>query len=120
MTTVLAAEGITVRREPSAVPGSCSERLSGRHAPETVDAALEEAFARARSEHGWQTGPDMGSETLTLVKGNWTVTAGFPGEPAQGVESPVVMSLMCVAGEGSPAAPATPSAPARTPAPVSS
>jgi len=120
MTTVLAAEGITVEREPSDVPGRCSERLSGRHAPGTADAALKAAFARARSEHGWQSGPDMGSETLTLVKGNWTATAGFPGEPAQGVQAPVVMTLTCLDGGGSSAAPATPPAPAHTSAPMPS
>lgn len=79
MTSILAAEGITVEREPSTYLGRCRERLSGRHAPETVDAALKAAFARARSEHGWQTGPDMGSETLTLVKNNWTVITSFSG-----------------------------------------
>ncbi|MGR4880243.1 hypothetical protein ACIPUC_12505 [Streptomyces sp. LARHCF249] len=111
MTSALAAEGITVEREPSNVRGKCVERLSGRHAPETVDAALKAAFARARSEHGWQAGPDMGSETLTLNKGNWTVTAGFPGEPAQGLAAPVVISLLCLDG-GTSSTPTAPAAPA--------
>ncbi|MFD7325748.1 hypothetical protein ACFV9D_32520 [Streptomyces sp. NPDC059875] len=112
MTSVLAAEGITVEREPSNVLGKCFERLSGRHAPETVDAALKAAFARARSEHGWQAGPDMGSETLTLMKSNWTVMVGFPGEPAQGLQAPVVMSLTCLDAGAASSPPTTPSAPA--------
>ncbi len=120
MTSVLAAEGITVEREPSHVLGRCTERLSGRHEPQTVDAALKAAFARARSEHGWQTGPDMGSETLTLTKSNWTVTVGFHGEPAQGIQAPIVMSLMCLDGGGTSSAPAAPSGPAFTPVPASS
>ncbi|MGW0750773.1 hypothetical protein [Streptomyces sp. NPDC002587] len=124
VTSVLAAEGVTVEREPSNVRGMCSERLSGHHAPETVDAALEAAFARARSEHGWQTGPDMGSETLTLTKGNWTLVAGFPPKPANGLQAPVLMSLMCVDGGGTSSAPTTPSSspspssPALTPPPA--
>lgn len=109
MISILAAEGITVEREPSTYLGRCRERLSGRHAPETVDAALKAAFARARSEHGWQSGPDMGSETLTLVKNNWTVTSGFSGEPAQGIQAPVIVSMMCLDG-GTSSAPASPSA----------
>ncbi|MEU9148137.1 hypothetical protein [Streptomyces sp. NPDC048349] len=120
MTSVLAAEGVTVEREPSNVLGKCFERLSGRHAPDTVDAALRAAFARARSEHGWQPGPDLGSETLTLRKGNWTVMAGFPGRPAQGLQAPVVMSLMCLDGDDSSSNSPAPSAPALTPAPASS
>lgn len=110
MTSILAAEGITVEREPSTYLGRCRERLSGRHAPETVDAALKAAFARARSEHGWQTGPDMGSETLTLVKNNWTVITSFSGEPAQGIQAPVIVSLMCLDGGGTSSAPSSPSA----------
>ncbi|WP_392892717.1 hypothetical protein [Streptomyces sp. LN699] len=116
MTSVLAAEGITMEREPSNVNGICLERLSGRHAPETVDAALKAAFARARSEHGWQTGPDLGSRTLTLTKNNWTVTAGLPGgQVAQGIQPLIVMSLMCVDGAGTPSAVASPPATAPTP-----
>lgn len=111
MRSVLAAEGIVVEREPSNVLGRCFERLSGRHTPETVDAALKAAFARARSEHGWRTGPDMGGETLTLTKGNWTVMVGLPGKPAQGLQAPVVMSLTCLDGGGTSSAP---SAPGRT------
>ncbi|WP_234432206.1 hypothetical protein [Streptomyces sp. NRRL S-378] len=111
MTSVLAAEGITVARQPSDGPGRCSERLMGRHAPETAGSALEAAFARARSEHGWQAGPDLGGGTLTLTKGNWTVLASRPAqEAAQGVQAPVVMSLTCL-DPGSSTAPPT-SAPA--------
>lgn len=123
MTSVLAAEGITVERERSSVRGMCHERLHGRHASETANAALKAAFARARSQHGWQTGPDLGSQTLTLRKGNWTVTAGLPGEPAQeaqGFEALVIMSLLCVDGGDDSSAPTAPSTPALTPAPASS
>lgn len=112
MTSALAAEGITVQREPSNVRGKCVERLSGRHAPETAAAALKSAFARARSEHGWQAGPDMGSETLTLEKSNWTVMAGSPGEPAQGLQTPVIVSLTCLDGGGTSSTPTAPAAPA--------
>ncbi|MGC9500720.1 hypothetical protein [Streptomyces sp. WG7] len=112
MRSALAAEGVVVEREPSGGLGRCLERLSGRHAPETVDAALKSAFGRARSEYGWQTGPDMGSRTLTLTKGNWTVTAGLPVKPAQGIQAPVIMSLICLDGSSTPAAadPAPPNA----------
>ncbi|MEU2389522.1 hypothetical protein [Streptomyces sp. NPDC007369] len=119
MKSVLAAEGVTVDREPSGAAGMCHERLRGRHAPETVAAALKAAFARARSEHGWQPGPDLGGETLTLAKGNWTVTAGLPPQPAQGLQATVVMSLMCVDGGGA-SSPATPASPVLTTAPSSS
>ncbi|MEU9254364.1 hypothetical protein AB0D66_21200 [Streptomyces sp. NPDC048270] len=119
MTSVLAAEGITVRREPSGTWGRCTERLSGRHEPQTVDAALKAALARARSEHGWQTGPDTGGETLTLTKGNWTAVVGFHGEPAQGIQAPVVMSLICLDGGDTSTAPTAPSGPAFTPVPTS-
>lgn len=104
MRSVLAAQGIAVEREPSDIARRCLERLSGQHAPETVDAALKAAFTRARAEHGWQTGPDLGTGTLTLTKGNWTVTANLPGKPAQGLQAPVIMSLTCVDASGAPAA----------------
>ncbi|OEJ35009.1 hypothetical protein BGK67_30080 [Streptomyces subrutilus] len=120
MTSVLAAEGITVEREPSDMLGRCTERLSGRHEPQTVDAALRAALARARSEHGWQDGPDLGGETLTLTKSNWTVLVGFLGEPAEGVQAPVVMSLRCLDGGETSSAPAAPTGPAFTPGPASS
>lgn len=120
MRSILAAEGVVVEREPSTVLGMCHERLSGRHAPETADAALKSAFARARSAHGWQPGPDLGSGTLTLSKGNWTVTAGLPPQPAQGLQAPIVMSLTCVDGGAAATAPTAPPSPAHTPAPASS
>ncbi|MFB7263526.1 hypothetical protein ACFCXH_15425 [Streptomyces nojiriensis] len=120
MTSILAAEGITVEREPSGVLGMCSERLSGRHAPETVEAAMKAAVARARSEHGWQPGPDTGGESVTLTKNNWTALVGFAGDPAPGLQAPVIVSLHCVDGGDSSTAPAAPSAPALTPAPAPS
>ncbi|WP_223180190.1 hypothetical protein [Streptomyces griseicoloratus] len=110
MTSVLAAEGVVVEREPPNLPERCLERLSGRHAPETVDAALKAAFARARSEHGWQAGPDLGSGTLTLTKANWTAAAVLPVKPAQGLQAPVIMSLTCVDGGGTRTPSAWPSA----------
>ncbi|MGP3690125.1 hypothetical protein ACTVZO_36430 [Streptomyces sp. IBSNAI002] len=119
MTSVLAAEGVTVKREPSDVLGYCMERLSGRHAPQTVEAAVKAAVARARSEHGWQDAPVTGSETITLKKSNWTVLVGFNDEPAEGIQAPVSLSLTCVDG-GAPTAPATPTGPAFTPVPASS
>ncbi|MFE0578524.1 hypothetical protein [Streptomyces sp. NPDC058874] len=115
MMSALAAEGITVDREPSGSTGRCAERLTGLHAPETVDAALQAAFARARSEHGWQAGPDVGDGTLTLTKGNWTALSVLPSpEPGRGADSLVIMSLSCV-DPGTPAA-----SPTLTPAPGSS
>lgn len=117
MTSVLAAEGITVERDPSGVLGKCHERLSGRHAPETVEAALKAAFARARSEHGWQPGPDLGGERLTLTKNNWTVLTGFSAEVPPGWQAPVFISLTCIGGDAAPTASTAPSAPAPTPAP---
>ncbi|WP_405532704.1 hypothetical protein OG592_35435 [Streptomyces avidinii] len=118
MTSVLAAEGITVEREPSGVLGRCWERLSGRHAPETVEAALKAAVARARSEHGWQTGPDTDWERLTLTKGNWTVMAGFAAEVPPGGQAPVIVSLTCVDGGDTTTAPTAPSALSLAPAPA--
>ncbi|MFE7095010.1 hypothetical protein [Streptomyces erythrochromogenes] len=114
MMSVLAAEGITVARQPPDGLGRCTERLTGRHAPGTVDSALEAAVERARSEHGWQPGPDLGSGALTLTKGNWTALTALPSpDPGQGVDSLVILSLSCVDG-GTPTATAT-SAPAPTP-----
>ncbi|MFE5493372.1 hypothetical protein ACFQ7Z_25955 [Streptomyces virginiae] len=105
LTAALAAEGVTVTREPSDTLGRCSERLTGRHASQSVDSALQAAFARARSEHGWQAGPDLGSGALTLTKGNWTVVTGYPAAPvpSQGDPAMVVMSLTCL-DPGSPTA----------------
>lgn len=120
MTSILAAEGITVEREPSGVRRTCHERLSGRHAPEKVEAALKAAVVRARSEYGWQPGPDLGGEFVTLTKSNWTVTTSFAGDPVPGLQAPVAMSLTCVEGDDTSTAPTTPSAPALTPAPASS
>ncbi|MFC9824067.1 hypothetical protein ACFWG6_36310 [Streptomyces erythrochromogenes] len=115
MTSVLAAEGITVARQPSEVLGRCTERLMGRHAPATVDSALKAAVERARSERGWQAGPDLGNGTLTLTKGNWTALTALPSpEPGRGIESLVIVSLTCV-DAGSPTATTPP-----TPAPTSS
>ncbi|WP_405453046.1 hypothetical protein [Streptomyces erythrochromogenes] len=115
MTSVLAAEGITVARQPSEVLGRCTERLTGRHAPGTVDSALRAAVERARSEHGWQAGPDLGNGALTLTKGNWTALTALPSpDPEQQTESLVVMSLTCLDG-GSPTATTSP-----TPVPTSS
>ncbi|MFG2972632.1 hypothetical protein ACGFYY_06460 [Streptomyces sp. NPDC048331] len=122
MASILAAEGITVEREPSQGMRTCYERLSGLHAPETADAAVAAAFARARSDHGWQGGPDLGEGTLTLTKGNWTVTSRLMGQGTSGLPVPVFMTLTCV-DEGdaatTPTAP-SPSASALTPAPASS
>ncbi|MGZ9929165.1 hypothetical protein ACXNSR_04665 [Streptomyces sp. NC-S4] len=120
MTSILAAEGITVEREPSGGMRTCHERLSGRHAPDTADAAVEAAFARARSDHGWQDGPDLGERTLTLTKGNWTVTSRLMGEETPGQPAPVSMVLTCVDEDDAATAPTAPSAPALTPAPASS
>ncbi|MFD7394088.1 hypothetical protein ACIQK5_04130 [Streptomyces virginiae] len=122
MTSILAAEGITVQREPSGGMRTCHERLSGRHAPETADAAVEAAFARARSDHGWRDGPDLGERTLTLTKGNWTVMSSLMGEQASGQPAPVFMVLTCVDEGDAATAPTAPSAsaPALTPAPASS
>ncbi|MYR42882.1 hypothetical protein GTW67_12810 [Streptomyces sp. SID5910] len=108
--SVLAAEGVEVEREPSNSLGRCYERLLGRHAPETVNAALKAAFARARSEYGWQPGPDTGAQALSLTKGNWTVLAALPVQPPQGAQTPVLVSLTCVDGgdaSPSPGAPGT-------------
>ncbi|WP_301373145.1 hypothetical protein [Streptomyces xanthophaeus] len=120
MTSILAAEGITVEREPSGALGRCHERLSGHHAQETMDAALKAAFARARSDYGWQDGPDLGERALTLRKNNWTVTSGLMGEPISGLPAPVIISLTCVDGDDTSTAPTAPSAPALAPAPASS
>ncbi|MER5776996.1 hypothetical protein ABT144_22410 [Streptomyces sp. NPDC002039] len=116
MTSVLAAEGITVERKPPNLNGICLEQLMGRHAAETAVTALKAAFVRARSEHGWQAGPDMSNGTLTLTKSNWTVTAGLPGgQVAQGVEAPIFLLLKCVDGDSTPSAATSPPATALTP-----
>ncbi|MGW3328081.1 hypothetical protein [Streptomyces virginiae] len=119
MTSILAAEGITVAREPSGGIRTCHERLAGQHAPETVQAALKAAFERARSEHGWQTGPDLGEDVLTLKKNNWTVTSGFASTPPTGLPAMVIVSMTCIDGDPT-TDPTAPSAPPVEPVPASS
>lgn len=126
MTSILAAEGVTVEREPSAGIRTCHERLSGRHAAGTADAVVKAAFARARSDHGWQDGPDLGERTLTLTKGNWTVMSSLMGEQGEqseqtsGLPAPVYLMLTCVDEDDAATSSTAPSAPAHTPAPASS
>ncbi|WP_253195416.1 hypothetical protein [Streptomyces sp. JHA26] len=117
--SALAAEGVEVEREPSNSLGRCHERLSGRHAPETVDIALKAAFARSRSEHGWQPGPDAGAEVLSLTKGNWTALAALPVQPPEGAEAVVVVSLICLDGGDASSSPGSPGQVATEPAPSS-
>ncbi|MFE5598332.1 hypothetical protein ACFQ8O_03960 [Streptomyces coelicoflavus] len=94
--SALAAEGVEVDRKPSNSLGSCSERLSGQHAPQTVESALKRAFARARAEYGWQRGPDAGAGALALTKGNWTVIAVLPVQPPRHGRAFVLVSMTCL------------------------
>ncbi|OWA01344.1 hypothetical protein B9W64_35555 [Streptomyces sp. CS159] len=103
--SALAAEGVEVDREPSNSLGSCSERLSGQHAPQTVESALKKAFARARAEYGWQRGPDAGTGALALTKGNWTVLAGLPVQPPQHGQAFVLVSMTCLEDGGASPSP---------------
>ncbi|MEV8532378.1 hypothetical protein [Streptomyces sp. NPDC051211] len=97
LTSAMAAEGVTLKRTPQELIAlDCQESLTGEHASATADAVLEGGFARARSGHGWQPGPDLGSGSLALRKGNWTATALLPGSLAAG--SPTtqfVITLLC-------------------------
>ncbi|GGT06601.1 hypothetical protein GCM10010271_06200 [Streptomyces kurssanovii] len=119
LTSALEAEGITLERTPQdLIPTECHERLTAEHESATVDTALKAGFARARSDHGWQTGHGMGEGWLSLRKGNWTAATVLPG--ASGADasptSMIVITLMCDGGR-SKSSPRTESA---RPSPASS
>jgi hypothetical protein len=98
LTSALAAEGVTLERAPKdQILIECSERLMGRSESATASAALKAGFARARSAHGWKSGPDMGSGSLTLRKGNWTAAAALPSTTAVSPKTPVAITvnLLC-------------------------
>ncbi|MEF2529190.1 MULTISPECIES: hypothetical protein [Streptomyces] len=106
LTAVLAQEGVAVAREQSGARGRRSERLSGRHAPESVHAALKAVCTPARTEHGRQDGPAVtGGGAMTLTKGNRTAATAFPGRPAQGLPAPVIVSLTYTGGAAAPVTP---------------
>ncbi|RSS84109.1 hypothetical protein EF903_24600 [Streptomyces sp. WAC05292] len=106
LTAVLAQEGVAVAREQFGARGRRSERLSGRHAPESVHAALKAVCTPARTEHGRQDGPAVtGGRAMTLTKGNRTAVIAFPGKPAQGLPAPVIVSLTYTDGAAVPVTP---------------
>ncbi|MDQ0793420.1 hypothetical protein [Streptomyces sp. B1I3] len=119
LTSAMAAEGVQLRRTPpELLPLECQESLAGEYpSPATVDAALKSGFARARSEHGWDSGPDLGSGWLSLRKADWIAAATLPGAGAAGTPTaPVVITLQCDSARVKPAQPAaspvpTPSTP---------
>lgn len=98
LTSALAAEGITLKRDPR--PGDCREALVGEHESATVDAALKAGFARARTTDGWKRGPRLeAGGSLTLTRGNWIAATTLIGTRAP--SSPtmtVVVTLMCDPG----------------------
>jgi hypothetical protein len=98
LTSALGAEGVALDRAPQdQIVIECTERLTGRTESATAGAALKAGFARARSGHGWKSGPDMGSASLTLHKGNWTAAATLPPTTAASPTTPVtiIVNLMC-------------------------
>ncbi|MFJ3103796.1 hypothetical protein [Streptomyces sp. NPDC086835] len=119
LTSALKAEGITLERTPQElIPTECHERLTGEHESATADTALKAGFARARSDHGWQDGHDMGEGWLSLRKGNWTAATVLPN--ASGADtsptSMILVTVMCDGGR-SKSSPRTDSA---RPSPASS
>ncbi|MEU1648655.1 hypothetical protein ACH46N_04295 [Streptomyces pristinaespiralis] len=101
LTSALKAEGITLERTPQElIPTECHERLTGEHESATADTAVQAGFDRARSDHGWQSGREMGEGWLVLRKGNWTAATVLPG--ASGADatptSLIVITLMCDGG----------------------
>ncbi|MFI8105789.1 hypothetical protein [Streptomyces sp. NPDC086023] len=95
LTALLAAEGVTLRRTPQDVlPLECNEQLTGQTRAATADAKLQSAFAKARSAHGWQRGPDVPG-ALTLRKGGWTASTSLRGPATDASDSPVFISLLC-------------------------
>lgn len=118
LTAALKAEGVTLERTPQdLVPIECHERLTGQHESATAGAALESGFARARSDHGWQTVADPAEGLLSLRKGNWTAATTLPGTAsAESGTTAVSVVLMCDGGRAKSSS-ATGS---REPAPTSS
>lgn len=99
LTSALKAEGVTLKRTPQdRIAIECQESLTGEHDPAMADAALKSGFARARSSHGWQPGPDLGSGSLSLRKGNWTAAATLPG--ARSASSPTTLVVITLACDG--------------------
>ncbi|MGX1670802.1 hypothetical protein [Streptomyces sp. NPDC055400] len=98
LTSALAAEGVTLDRAPQdQIVIECTERLTGRGGSAKAAAALKSGFARARSDHGWKSGPDIGSASLTLRKGNWTAAAALPPATGASATTPVtiIVNLVC-------------------------
>jgi len=98
LTSAFAAEGVTLDRAPQdLILIECSERLTGLGRSATANTALKAGFARARSEHGWTSGPDLGGGYLTLRKGNWTAGATLPSTTSTDAKTPVpiTVSLSC-------------------------
>ncbi|RFC69995.1 hypothetical protein DXZ75_21505 [Streptomyces sp. AcE210] len=98
LTSALAAEGVTLDRAPQdQIVIECTERLTGRSESAKAGTALKAGFARARSDHGWKSGPDLGGASLTLRKGNWTAAAGLPPTTTASPTTPVtiIVNLVC-------------------------
>ncbi|MFF8846342.1 hypothetical protein ACF08N_27110 [Streptomyces sp. NPDC015127] len=110
LTTALAAEGITVQRTPQDLaPLDCHETLTGQHNAAAASADLKAGFARARSDHGWQPGPDLGAGSLALRRGNWTAATTLPATADTGSPTTlVVITLLCddAGGKSSAGSPA--------------
>ncbi|MCX4648905.1 MULTISPECIES: hypothetical protein [unclassified Streptomyces] len=97
LTSALAAAGVTLDRAPQdQIVIECTERLTGGSESAKAAAALKAGFARARSEHGWKSGRNLGSASLTLRKGNWTAAATFPPTTAASPTTPVTIGVNLV------------------------
>ncbi|MFI2780533.1 hypothetical protein [Streptomyces sp. ALB3] len=114
LTSAMAAEGVTLvraPRDPSAV--ECQESLTGEYGSATVGTALRAGFGRARTDHEWGPGPDLGSGTLTVRKGDWIAATVLPGPRETGSPTvQVVITLLCDGGRSTSSSRTDPPAPA--------
>ncbi|MCX5380562.1 hypothetical protein [Streptomyces sp. NBC_00091] len=113
LTSAMAEQGLELKRQPPVMqPIECHEVLTAEPPTATADASLKAAFARARSGHGWQAGPDMGPEMLSIRKNDWTATASLTGtRPSELPTTQVVISLLCYGAHSKPVPSTPPSAP---------
>ncbi|MEU3726471.1 hypothetical protein [Streptomyces sp. NPDC031705] len=113
LTSAMAEQGVELKRNPPDMQLiDCQEVLTAQAPTATADAALKGAFARARSGLGWQPGPDLGAQVLSIRKNNWTATATLTGgtRVSDQPTTPVLISVLCYGGHSKP----LPSAPAPT------
>jgi hypothetical protein len=113
LTSAFSGEGVALERmSQDLIALECQEYLSAEVPAATAEAALKSGFGRARSEHGWRRGPDMGKEWLTLRKGNWTAATSLSGAGAGAAGSAtttISISVLCDDSRGKRPSDAAPS-----------